>query len=192
MISVRFATKMANSALQNNMLCVRRLPRLMRPSTLLECRLDVVPLSISDSMPVASSPARSRKPTMMKLPRSDEPPWLMNGSVRPVSGMTRVTPPTMMNACSTIMLVRPTATKLDTSDFARAAVKKPRMAKHRNSSSTPEAPSRPISSAMSAKMKSLSTTGMALNASVPPARPLPRPTPNRSPSAMEYSAWHSW
>ena len=185
MIMVRFATSRANSALHSSMPLVRRLPRLMRPSTLLECRLEVVPLSISVPTPVASSPARSRKPTMMKLPKSEEPPWLMKGRVRPVSGMRRVTPPTMMNACSTIMPVRPTATKLDTSDFARAAVRKPRMAKHRNSSSTPAAPRRPISSAMSAKMKSLSTTGMALNASVPPARPLPRPTPNRSPSAME-------
>ena len=116
---------------------------------------------------------------MMKLARSDEPPWLMKGSVRPVRGMSLVTPPTMMNACSTIMDVRPTATNELTSLFARAAVTKPRTAKHRNSSSTPAAPRRPISSAMAAKMKSLSTTGIWS------ARPRPMPTPNRSPSAME-------
>lgn len=40
---------------------------------------------------------------MMKLAKSDEPPWLMKGRVRSVSGMSLVTPPTMMNACSTIM-----------------------------------------------------------------------------------------
>ena len=66
----------------------------------------------------------------------------------------------MMNACSTIMDVRPTATNELTSLFARAAVTKPRTAKHRNSSSTPDASRRPISSAMAAKMKSLSTTGI--------------------------------
>ena len=116
---------------------------------------------------------------MMKLARSDEPPWLMKGSVMPVSGMSLVTPPTMMNACSTMTEVRPTAANELTSLFARAAVTNPRMAKHRNKSSTPAAPRRPISSAMSAKMKSLSTTGICS------ARPLPSPTPNRSPSAME-------
>ena len=115
---------------------------------------------ISESTPVPSSPQRSRQPTMMKLAMSDEPPWLMKGSVMPVRGMRRVTPPTMINACSTMMEVRPTAVNELTSDFARAAVTMPRMAKHKYSSSTPAAPSRPVSSAMTGKMKSLSATGM--------------------------------
>ena len=122
---------------------------------------------------------------MMKLARSDEPPWLMNGSVMPVRGMRRVMPPTMMNACRTTMDVRPTATNELTSLFARAAVTKPRMAKHRNSSSTPAAPRSPISSAITVKMKSLSATGIWGSPLPPPARPRPSPTPNRSPSAME-------
>ena len=121
---------------------------------------------------------------MMKLARSDEPPWLMKGSVMPVRGMRRVTPPTMMNACRTTMDVRPTATNELTSLFARAAVTKPRTAKHRNSSSTPAAPRRPISSAMAAKMKSLSATGIWGSPLRRPGRAR-APTPNRSPSAME-------
>ena len=47
---------------------------------------------------------------LASLAKSDDPPWLMKGNVRPVSGMNRVTPPTMMKAWSTMMEVRPTAT----------------------------------------------------------------------------------
>ena len=39
---------------------------------------------------------------MIQLATSDEPPAARNGVVRPVSGMTRVTPPTTMNTCSAI------------------------------------------------------------------------------------------
>ena len=115
----------------------------------------------------------------MKLARSEEPPWLMKGRVRPVSGMSLVTPPTMMNACKTMTLVMPTATNALTSLFARAAVANPRMPSERKSSSRAAAPRRPVSSAMAVKMKSLSTTGMRV------ARPLPTPTPNSPPSASE-------
>ena len=58
----------------------------------------------------------------MKLESSDEPPWLMNGSVMPVRGMRRVMPPTMMNACRQIVVVRPAATSELKSLLARAAV----------------------------------------------------------------------
>ena len=106
-----------------------RLPSDTRPSTLFA--ENVVVLAISDPTPVPSSPQRRRKPTMMKPARSDEPPWLTKGSVMPVSGMSLVTPPTMMNACSTMTAVRPVAMNELTSDFARAAVRMPRIAKHR-------------------------------------------------------------
>ena len=135
---------------------VRRLPKDTRPSTLLVCS-EVLLLASSAPTPVPSSPQRSRNPTMMKLARSDEPPWLMKGSVMPVSGMSRVTPPTMMNACSTTTAVMPTAMNELTSLLARAAVTNPRMAKHRYRSSTPAAPRSPASSAMAAKTKSFST-----------------------------------
>jgi len=45
--------------------------------------------------------------------------------------MSRVTPPTMMKACRTMVVVRPTATIELKSLFARAAVKYPRIAKLR-------------------------------------------------------------
>ncbi len=100
-------------------------------------------------------------------------------------GMSLVTPPTMMNAWSTMIEVRPAPISELTSDFARAAVTKPRIAKHRYKSSRPAAPRSPASSPMAAKMKSLSTTGMRVMPLPPPAMPRPIPVPNRSPSASE-------
>ena len=44
---------------------------------------------------------------MSQFATSDEPPAARNGVVRPVSGITRVTPPTMMNTCSAIVNDRP-------------------------------------------------------------------------------------
>ena len=49
---------------------------------------------------------------MIQFATSDEPPAARNGVVRPVSGMTRVTPPTMMNTCSAIVKERPVAEQL--------------------------------------------------------------------------------
>ena len=88
----------------------------------------------------------------MKLASSEDPPWLTKGMVRPVSGMSLVTPPTMMKACRVIAAVRPVAMKDETSLFARAAVTMPRTARPRYRSSTPAAPRRPVSSAIAAKM----------------------------------------
>ena len=59
----------------------------------------MVPVPVSSaSRPVASSPARSKSATMIKLASSEEPPWLIKGRVTPVSGIRRVMPPTIKNA----------------------------------------------------------------------------------------------
>ena len=123
---------------------------------------------------------------MMKLDSSEEPPWLMKGRVTPVSGMRRVTPPTIRNAWKEMEAVRPLAMKAVRSDFARAATVRPRTANSMNSSSTADAPSRPISSPIAEKMKSDSTTGMRVD------MPRPMPTPTMPPSASEYSDCTSW
>ncbi len=115
----------------------------------------------------------------MKLAKSEEPPWLMKGSVTPVSGKNLVTPPTMRKAWKQMEVVRPAAVKAAMSDLARAAVAKPRTAKSMKSSSTALAPKRPISSPMAEKMKSEATTGMSSG------MPLPTPAPKRPPSARE-------
>ena len=59
-----------------------------------------------------ASEMRSRIATMSQFATSDEPPAARNGVVRPVSGMMRVTPPTMMNTCSAIVNDRPVAEQL--------------------------------------------------------------------------------
>ena len=115
----------------------------------------------------------------MKLARSEVPPWLMKGSVTPVSGMSLVAPATMRKAWNASALVRPTAANAAESDLARAAVAKPRTQSSRNKMSTAAPPRRPLSSAMALKMKSDSTTGMSVG------RPLPMPEPMRPPSASE-------
>ena len=119
----------AKSTLKKIMSPVRRFPRATRPSTLLACAWAVAPTT-SASTPVASLPQASSIPTAMKLESRLEPPWLTKGSVRPVRGMRRVTPPTMMKACRTIEAVRPAAISELTSLFARAATTMPRTAKH--------------------------------------------------------------
>src|SRR6185437_1636978 len=47
-----------------------------------------------------ASERRSSSATMIQFAISEEPPAARKGVVRPVSGMTRVTPPTTMNTCS--------------------------------------------------------------------------------------------
>ena len=118
---------------------------------------------------------------MMKLDSSEEPPWLMKGRVTPVSGMRRVTPPTMRNAWKEIAAVRPLAQNAARSDLARAAVVRPRTANNMNRNRTAAPPRRPISSPMAEKMKSDSTMGINVG------MPLPIPVPTRPPSARENS-----
>ena len=50
----------------------------------------------------------------------------MKGSVTPVSGMTRVTPPTMTKTCSAKTAVSPVASSLENESRASVAILKPR------------------------------------------------------------------
>ena len=50
----------------------------------------------------------------------------MNGSVTPVSGITRVTPPTITNTWSANIALRPTASSVENESRASIAVLKPR------------------------------------------------------------------
>jgi hypothetical protein len=56
----------------------------------------------------------------------DEPPYETNGSVTPVSGITRVTPPTITNTCSASTAVSPVASSFENESVASIAVLKPR------------------------------------------------------------------
>ncbi len=63
---------------------------------------------------------------MIQLARSEDPPAAMNGVVRPVSGMTRVTPPMTMNTCSAITNDSPMPSSLPKSSWPAKLMRKPR------------------------------------------------------------------
>src|SRR5699024_11717872 len=60
----------------------------------------------------AASERRTRLPAMIQLHTSELPPAARKGSVRPVSGITRVTPPTTTKTCSAITKPRPPASSV--------------------------------------------------------------------------------
>ena len=93
------------------MVPVSRLPKATRPSTASDPWAPMAPVwRISEFTPVPSSPQRSRQPTMMKLAMSDEPPWLMKGSVMPVTGNRPTTTPRLIITWMANSAISPTAT----------------------------------------------------------------------------------
>src|SRR5262249_6087106 len=72
----------------------------------------------------SSSPASRRK-----FATTLEPPYETSGSVMPVSGITRRTPPTMMNVCRAKPNVRPAASSFENPSSARSAMRMPRSTK---------------------------------------------------------------
>ena len=55
-----------------------------------------------------------------------DPPYDRNGVVRPVSGMSLVTPPTTTKTCSANDVARPVASSLPKSSRTTSAVRRPR------------------------------------------------------------------
>ena len=90
----------------------------------------------------SSSPASSTK-----FATTDEPPYETNGSVMPVSGMRRRTPPTMMNVCSAKPNVRPAASSFENPSSACSAIFMPRATKSMKTRSSAAAPISPSSCA---------------------------------------------
>ena len=109
----------------------------------------------------------------------------MNGRVTPVSGSSRVTPATMMNAWNPSRVVRPVASSRSNS-LASWATRSPAPIISRKPTSTAPPPSRPSSSPMAAKIMSLSTTGILVGT------PSPRPRPVSPPSAIANAACTTW
>src|SRR5205823_8016170 len=66
-----------------------------------------------------------------KLARIELPPYETKGSVTPVRGITRVTPPTITNTCSANTDARPAASSLEKPSWAISAVLNPRAANSR-------------------------------------------------------------
>src|SRR5262249_12744397 len=94
---------------------------------------------------LAWSEISSSRASSTKFARIEEPPYDTNGSVTPVSGMTRVTPPTITNTCSAITEVSPAASSFQTGWRAGAAVLNPRPANTRSTPISPHAPTSPSS-----------------------------------------------
>ena len=110
----------------------------------------------------------------------------MNGRVTPVSGTTRSTPPTMMNAWTPRMVVSPAASSFSKSFVVRRAVRMPAPTSSTNAASTAVAPISPSSSPMEEKMKSLCDAGTICG------EPSPSPVPVMPPFASPKRAWMFW
>ena len=129
---------------------------------------------------------RSSSAISTKLAISDEPPYDTNGRVTPVSGISRTMPPMMMNACMPMRVVRPTASRPSNPLLVRRAMRRPAPMISTKAMSTAVAPSRPSSSTMAAKMKSVSTSGILVG------MPRPSPAPVIPPSAMAKALCTIW
>src|SRR5690606_2967798 len=125
----------------------------------------------------AASESRTRIPAMSQLHTSELPPAARKGRVRPVSGITRVTPPTTTNTCSAITKPRPPASRVPKPSEMPTAARIARWTSSRYSSSSAKAPTIPSSSAKEEKMKSDSAWGTTSG------RPSPRPAPVSPPLA---------
>ena len=78
----------------------------------------------------------------------------------PVSGIRRMTPPTMTNVCSAMTVVSPTASSLPKPSVRCSACGAPARTARTYSSSTAVTPNSPSSSPIAAKMKSVQANGM--------------------------------
>ena len=90
---------------------------------------------------------------------SELPPAEMNGSGMPVTGNSPTTTPMLMNAWMLIQDVMPPASSAPNVSGARRAVRMPRYANARKSTTTTAPPTSPNSSPMMAKMKSFQAFG---------------------------------
>src|SRR6201992_998670 len=148
----------------------------VRPSSWLGCGAGLRAVSLS----------RISSPISIQLPSSEEPPWARNGVVIPVSGISRVTPPTTTNTGRASMKDRPPARILANGSLTASEVARPRCTIRPYSSRMAIRPVRPISSPNAVVMKTLCASGGRYGG--PGARPLPRMPPD----AIPYRPWTSW
>src|ERR1700676_2317147 len=101
----------------------------------------------------------SSTPTHASVTNSDDPPYDTSGSGIPFVGIIPSTTLILMNACSTTILVIPTARYLPKTSSVRHEARIPRHRKIANSVTTNIAPTNPNSSAVTAKIKSVCGSG---------------------------------
>lgn len=93
-------------------------------------------------------------PTDMSAAIRAVPPWLMNGSGKPVSGAMPNKAPIFRNAENVIKSVNPAATKRPNIEDAPLAIMSPRSAKATKSATRSTVPTKPNSSPYTAKTES--------------------------------------
>src|SRR5262249_393235 len=98
-----------------------------------------------------SSEMRSSSARITKLATRDEPPYEMNGSVMPVSGITSVTPPMITNVWMPMIAVRPAANSFGNGRSACNAIRKPDPMNNRMAVMIATVPSNPSSSPIAEK-----------------------------------------
>jgi len=115
----------------------------------------------------------------MSPTQSEDPPYEMKGSVSPVMGTRLATTAMFTQAWDASHTVIPVAMSAPVGSWARIAIRTPRYARTRKSTTTASVPASPSSSPSTAKMESVYGAGRNPNFS----RPAPRPSPNGPPSA---------
>ena len=101
----------------------------------------------------------SSTPTASRFINIDEPPLLTSGSGMPLVGIKPSTTLIFTNACSTSIIVIPSARNEPKLSGARMAVRSPRHPITQKHTTTSEAPMKPVSSEITAKMKSVWGSG---------------------------------
>ncbi len=108
--------------------------------------------------------------------KSDEPPKLTNGKVKPLVGSMDMATARLISACTPNSTEMPKAMYEPYSSSAASAVRTPRATITKYTVHSTKMPMKPSSSPMMAEMKSVCASGKYRT-----CRPLPRPRPNSLP-----------
>ena len=127
-------------------------------------------------------------PSANMVGSSAEPPYDTSGSGTPMTGSRPSTAPMLTSAWPMIQAVTPAVAIRTKGSSLRTASRKQAQASTANSASTASVPTRPSSSPMIAKMKSVCASGSQPHFS----RLAPRPTPHQPPSARAYLPCIAW
>ena len=127
----------------------------------------------------------TRMPAAQSVITRDDPPKEMNGRGIPVTGSTSITAPMFMTAWLTIQHVMPIATSIAKRSGALRAALSPSQPRPRNRPRTKSAPTSPVSSPITEKMKSVCGLGRRPHFS----RLAPNPRPYRRPDPIPTRDW---
>lgn len=115
-------------------------------------------------------------------------PALINGSGNPVGGILPVTTAMFINTCTAITVATPVTKRAPNLSFALRAILIKQTINNTKTKMIPIAPTKPSSSPIIEKIKSLSQNGKNKYFCLE----LKSPTPNQPPEPREYKDWISW